>query len=431
MPLIIVFIGILLLIFLIIKKINPMLALILVSVITGLMLGMPVDKLFTSINNGIGSTLGGIVLVLALGAMIGKLAEESGAAQKIVQVLMQWFGVKNIQWAILTTGILAGIPLFYNAGFVVLIPLVFAIASTTKLPLLYVGIPMAAALSVTHGFLPPHPGPVALAGIFHADIGKTLLYGLAIAIPVAIVAGIVFPRIVVGRKNQMGNPLPFEVKQEKLLPPAWKSFLVVLVPIIFITIGTIGVFLTDTNQLRPVFLFLQDPTMALLLSLAVTLLVLKRPMVSSMEACVEGVKSIAMILLIIAAGGAFKQVLIDSNTGTLIKSYAEGLSLSPLFFGWLVAAIFRVTLGSATVAALTASGIVAPFLSTGVSPELMVLSVGAGSLMCSHVNDTGFWMFKEYFGLNLRQTFMTWTLMESIISVLGLVGVISIDLFFM
>ena len=170
MPLIIVFVGILLLVFLIIKKINPMLALILVSVITGLMLGMPVDKLFTSINNGIGSTLGGIVMVLALGAMIGKLAEESGAAQKIVQVWMQWFGIKNIQWAILTTGILAGIPLFYNAGFVVLIPLVFAIASTTKLPLLYVGIPMAAALSVTHGFLPPHPGPVALAGIFHADI---------------------------------------------------------------------------------------------------------------------------------------------------------------------------------------------------------------------------------------------------------------------
>jgi gluconate transporter len=290
---------------------------------------------------------------------------------------------------------------------------------------------MAAALSVTHGFLPPHPGPVALAGIFHADIGKTLLYGLAIAIPVAIIAGIVFPGIVVGKKNQMGNPPPFEVKQEKLLPPAWKSFLVVLVPIIFITIGTVGVFLTDTNKFRPVFLFLQDPTMALLISLGVTLLILKRPMISSMEACVEGVKSIAMILLIIAAGGAFKQVLIDSNTGTLIKSYAEGLHLSPLFFGWLVAAIFRVTLGSATVAALTASGIVAPFLSSGVSPELMVLSVGAGSLMCSHVNDTGFWMFKEYFGLNLRQTFMTWTLMESIISVLGLAGVLIIDMFFM
>jgi H+/gluconate symporter-like permease len=189
--------GIIILLILIIKKINPMLALLIASIATGLMLGMPILKVMTSINNGIGSTLGSMTMVLALGAMIGKLAEDSGAAKSIVVVLIRLFGAKHIQWAVLITGILVGIPLFYNAGFVVLIPLVFAIAGAAKLPKLYVGIPMAAALSVTHGYLPPHPGPVALAGIFHADIGKLLIYGFALSIPIAITAGIFFPRMII------------------------------------------------------------------------------------------------------------------------------------------------------------------------------------------------------------------------------------------
>ncbi|MBD0293909.1 MAG: gluconate permease, partial [Flavisolibacter sp.] len=192
-----VLIGIILLLVLIIAKLHPMLSLLVVSIITGLLLGMPIDKVMTSVTNGIGGTLGGMVMILALGAMLGKLVEESGAAKKLVDVLMHFFKRKNIQWAVLLTGIIVGIPLFYNAGFVVLIPLVFAISATTKLPLLYVGIPMASALSVTHGFLPPHPGPITLTTIFNASVGKTLMYGLLLSIPTAILAGIVYSRLII------------------------------------------------------------------------------------------------------------------------------------------------------------------------------------------------------------------------------------------
>lgn len=428
MQLLILGAAILLLVILIVKKLNPMLALLLVSVLTGLLFGMPVEKVMASVNKGIGDTLGGIVMVLALGAMIGKLAEESGAAQKLVFVLTAWFGIRHIQWAILCTGLLAGIPLFYNAGFVVLIPLVFALAKTTRLPLLYVGLPMVAPLSVTHGFLPPHPGPVALAGILDANIGKLLLFGFILTVPISILAGIVYPRLVTSRGEVSTEKLSLEADEGKILPSALKSFAVVLSPVFFIAAGTIGAYAT-TGAVRSAFQFIENPTIALLISLLLTFFLLRTPIATAMVNCIEGVKSIAIIILIIAAGGAFKQVLVDSNIGETIKAGTDSLQLSPLVLGWLIAALFRVTLGSATVAALTASGLVLPLVTAGVSPELMVLSVGAGSLFCSHVNDTGFWMFKEYFGLTIQQTFRTWTVMESLISLLGLGGVLLLNLF--
>jgi len=188
MSLLIVLLGLLLLLLLIVKKVSPMLALLIVSIITGLMLGMSPVKVMASISGGIGSTLGGMIMVLALGAMLGKLIEESGSSKKIVFILIRLFGIRNIQWAILSTGLLVGIPLFYNAGFVVLVPLIFAIASTTRLPILYLALPMAASLSVTHGFLPPHPGPLAIASILKADVGLILIYGLILTFPIAISA---------------------------------------------------------------------------------------------------------------------------------------------------------------------------------------------------------------------------------------------------
>jgi gluconate transporter len=424
MVLLIVLLGILLLVFLIVKKVNAMLALLVVSLITGLLLQMPVGKVMASIGNGIGNTLGSIVMVLALGAMLGKLIEENGVAQKIVEALINIFTIKNIQWAVLLTGLLVGIPLFYNAGFVVLIPLVFAIATATKLPNLYVGIPMAASLSVTHGFLPPHPGPLALAAVFKADVGVTLLYGLLLAIPIAIIAGIIFPRLTL--KAGISFPKNIDKTHTAVGPPTLVSFFLVLIPVLLIATGTIGTAFDKQNNF---FIFLQDPTIALLLSLIITIAVLKIPIEKAMSTCIEGVKTVVMIILIIAAGGAFKQILIDSNIGELLKEHTSSLQLSPLFLGWLIAAVFRVMLGSATVAALTASGIVFPLLNATISPELMVLAVGSGSLMCSHVNDTGFWMFKEYFNLTLKQTFSTWTLMESIISFLGLAGVLLLNAF--
>lgn len=422
MPLLILLLAILLLVVLIVRKLNPMLALLVVSLLAGLALGIPAGKVVATISKGIGNTLADTVMVLALGAMIGKLAEESGAAQKLVFVLSTWFGLRQIQWAILCTGLLAGIPLFYNAGFVVLIPLVFAIAKATRLPLLYVGLPMVAPLSVTHGFLPPHPGPVALAGIFGANIGTLLIYGLALALPIAVLAGIIYPRLLLAKTEKVAVRYEMGTEGEKTLPGTFTSFLVVLSPVLFIALGTLGLNFSG-GAVRAVFQLLAEPTFSLLLSLLLTIFLLPQSLETAMLHCVEGVKSIALILLIIAAGGAFKQVLIDSNVGEAIKSFTASWHLSPLFLGWLIAALFRVALGSATVAALTASGIVLPLVGPGVSPELMVLSVGAGSLFCSHVNDTGFWMFKEYFGLTIKETFRTWTVMESLISVAGLGGV--------
>ena len=428
MSLLPVLFGIIVLLVLIVRKINPMIALLIVAIITGLLLGMPADKVMTSISSGVGSTLGSMVLVLALGAMMGKLIEDSGSARKIVYILIGVFGPKNIQWAILLTGFLVGIPLFYNAGFVVLIPLVFAIASTTKLPKLYVGIPMAAALSVTHGFLPPHPGPVALAAIFHADMGRTLLYGLIVSAPIAVVAGVLFPRMII-KTDEKVLKTSFVVSEDAALPSALSSFTSALLPVIFILIGTIGAGISFNYPFKSFFVFLADPTVALLIAIILTIFIQKLNIVAAMESCTEGVKSIAMIILIIAAGGGFKQILIDSGVGNTVKEMTASLSLSPLLLAWLITGALRVTLGSATVAALTASGMVLPLIGIGASPELMVLSVGAGSLLFSHVNDTGFWMFKEYFGLTLKETFKTWSAMETIVSVLGLAGVLILDQF--
>ncbi|MEJ7558868.1 MAG: gluconate:H+ symporter [Pedobacter sp.] len=428
MSLFIVLLGILLLLVLIVKKLNPMIALVIVAIVTGLLLGMPANKVMTSISSGVGSTLGSMVLVLALGAMMGKLIEDSGSAKKIVFILIKAFGQRNIQWAVLLTGFLVGIPLFYNAGFVVLIPLVFAIASTTKLPKLYVGIPMAAALSVTHGFLPPHPGPVALAAIFHADMGKTLLYGLMLSLPIAIVAGVLFPRMIIKRDRQVFDT-PFLIPDDSSLPSAVSSFSSALLPVFIIILGTIGGAVSFDYPLKSIFVFLADPTVALLIAVVLTIFIQKLKITAAMASCTEGVKSIAMIILIIAAGGGFKQILIDSGVGNTVKELTSTLNLSPLLLAWLITGALRVTLGSATVAALTASGIVLPLIGVGASPELMVLSVGAGSLLFSHVNDTGFWMFKEYFHLTLKETFSTWSAMETIVSVLGLLGVLLLNQF--
>lgn len=429
MALLTVLFGLILLLVLILKKLSPAIALVIVSIITGLLLGMSPGKVMTTISAGIGNTLGGMVMVLALGAMMGKLIEETGSSKKIVFILIRLFGIKNIQWAILLTGLLVGIPLFYNAGFVVLVPLVFAIASTTRLPLLYLALPMAASLSITHGFLPPHPGPLAIASIFKADIGIILIYGLILSVPIAIAGGIILPRLILKKNLSDVTSFEFLPEEEELLPSGFRSFMTALLPVLLIILGTAGNFFVHDESLKPIFIFLSDPTVALLAAVLVSIVVLKIPTVKAMDYCAEGVKSIAMIVLIIAAGGAFKQILIDSGVGETVKDISSNFNLSPLFLGWLIAALIRITLGSATVAGLMAAGIVLPLAGNGVSEELMVLSVGAGSLMFSHVNDTGFWMFKEYFNLSLKQTFGTWTVMESLVSVLGLFGVLLINQF--
>ncbi len=423
-------------VFLTVKKVSPFLSLLIVAIISGLLLGMQPAALLTSIEKGVGSTLGGLALIICLGAILGKILEISGAAEQISSTLINGFGEKNIQWAVLLTGFLIGIPLYYNAGFVILVPLVFSIARRTGLPLLYIVMPMAASLSTTHCFLPPHPGPVVLVNAFHANMGLTLMYGLTIAIPTVIIAGPVLGRALKNIKT--GVPDLFGTAKTNpvtSLPPAIASFCIALLPVLLISISVISnIFLSKENPFRIFMAFIGDSTIALLISVLTAVyffgLKRKKSMQEVMQWSNDAIAGIAVILLTITCGGVFKQVLIDSGTGSYIATFSSKLDMPPLLFAWIITALLRVTLGSATVAGLTAAGIVAPLVAAGnISPELMVLAVGAGSVFGSHINDSGFWMYKEFFKLTLKQTFLSWTVMETLISILGLIGVSILHLF--
>jgi Gnt-I system high-affinity gluconate transporter len=434
MQLLIILFAIVLQVFLTVKKVNPFLSLLIVAITAGLLLAMPPAQLVKSIEKGVGSTLGGLALILCLGAVLGKILEASGAAEKIAVTLIKKFGEKNIQWAVLLTGFLIGIPLYYNAGFVILVPLVFMLARKTGLPLLYIAIPMAAALSTTHCFLPPHPGPVVLVNAFKADMGKVLMYGIIIAIPAVIVAGPLLGRLVKGITSSQANLFSPVDTEQKELPAALPSFLIALLPVLLISLAVIAQNFLADGFLKTFFLFIGDSTIALLIAVLLALYAFgvrnNIPMEKLMKWVSDGISGIAMILLIITAGGVFKQVLQDSGTGDYIASFSSKWQMPPLIFAWVITALLRVTIGSATVAGITAAGIVAPLVTTGVaSPELMVLAVGSGSVFGSHINDSGFWMYKEFFQLSLKQTFLSWTVMETLISILGLMGVLLLNYF--
>ena len=431
MSFLIVFCCIVLLLILILLKLNPLLAILIVSVITGLALGIAPDQVVKAIQTGVGDTLAGLALVLGLGAMFGKMIEVSGAARQISDTLIKSFGKQRLPWAMVLTGLIVGIPLFYNAGFIILVPLVFAVARTSNVHLLWVAVPMASSLSVTHGFLPPHPGPTAIAAIFHADMGKTLLYGMILALPVSVVAGPFFANFV--KRIKLGEVKGLtQAEVPAQLPSVLLSFSLAVFPVFLISLATIGKSFMNINN---AFIgLLAEPVVALLLALLLACYFLgwRRGMNTTqmMNFLQESIGGVAMIMMVIAAGGGFKQILITSGVANEVADFATRLSLSPLVMAWAIAALVRVSVGSATVAGLTAAGIVSTLAQgPGVSPEMMVLSVGAGSLMFSHVNDTGFWMFKEYFNLTLKQTFLSWSAMETIVSILGLGGVLILDSF--
>jgi Gnt-I system high-affinity gluconate transporter len=416
-------------------KVNPFLAFLLVSITAGLLLGIPLDKVTASVQKGLGDTLGTITIIICLGAMTGKLVATSGAAQKIAEVLVNAFGIKYVQWALVVVGFIVGIPLFYNTGFVLMVPLIFSVVYKYKLPAVYIGLPMLAALSVTHGFLPPHPSPTALVSIFHANMGTTLVYGLILAVPAIILAGPVFAKTL---KKIPSSPLA-TFRAEELpgdkLPGAFNSFLTALLPVILLMASAFYLN-TDhsTGTLHKLITFIGDAPIVMLISLIVATFTLGIKQGISMKKLgiiyVDAVKDISLILLIIAGSGAFKEVLIESGVNNNITSMMQSLHLQPLILGWLLAAIIRISLGSATVAGLTAAGIVSSMVlhDHSINPNLMVLAIGAGSLAFSHVNDGGFWMFKEYFNLSIKDTIKSWSVMETIVSVVGIIGVLIINL---
>ena len=416
-------------------KLNPLLAFLLVSITAGLLLGIPFDKIMGSVQKGIGDTLGSLVIIIALGAMLGKLVAESGAAQKISAVMMNAFGIKYVQWALMITGFIIGIPLFYGVGFVLMIPLIFSVVYQYKLPAVYIGLPMLAALSVTFGFLPPHPSPTALVVQFHANMGLTLIYGLIIAVPAIIIAGPLYSKTL---KNIHSVPLqtfqPPALSSEQL-PSTFTSLLSALLPVILLMLTTLIPYIVSLSaRTKQVVSFFAEPGIVMLISLAMATYTLGikqgKTMKGVMSVYAEAVKDIAMILLIIGSAGALKQVLTDSGVSQQIAAQLNSIHVQPLILAWLIAATIRVCVGSATVAGLTTAGIVAPLIiQTHASPELMVLAIGAGSLAFSHVNDSGFWLFKEYFNLSIKDTVRSWTAMETIIAVVGLGGVLFLNFF--
>ncbi len=434
MPFLIIALGIAVLLLLIIRfKVPAFIALVIVAIGVGLAQGMPASEVLKSMQNGTGGTLGYLALVLGFGAMLGGILADTGAAQQITQKLVSAFGESRIQWAMVLTGFIVGIPMFYSVGFVMLIPLVFAIAKTSKLPLLYLAIPMVAALSVTHGFLPPHPAPTTLAVIYGADMSITFLYGLILAVPTIIIAGPLFGQTLKGMVTEIPENL-FTLKEIDEHTPSFASSLgTALIPVILMGLSALlKLNLPEDHFILPTVSFVGEPVMALLIALLTSIYTLGIRMGKKMSAiadiCLQSVKGIAMILLIIGAGGGFKQILIDSGTSDAIIQSLQGTDISPIVLAWSIAAALRIALGSATVAALTAAGIASPLIATtSVSPEILVLATGAGSLTFSQVNDTGFWMFKEYFNLTIWQTFKTWTVMETLVSFIGLAGCILLE----
>ncbi len=426
----------------ILLKINAFLALTITAILTGLASGMSPVDLLKSLQNGVGSTLGGLMLIFALGIILGSILSETGAAQVIATRLLGVFGVKYANWAVLTTGMVVGIAMFYNAGFVVLAPLVFTIAVASRHSLVALAISMAAPLSVTHGFLPPHPGATAIANVFHADLGRTLLLGLVVAIPAVLVAGIFFPQSLKRIKSDPPEGL-FEVKSidPRRLPGFGKSLAIALLPIFLMALATAAELVwSEAHPARAWVKFFGDPSISLLLAVIVALILFAKGETSLgistksithlLDRSAVAVGAAAMLLLILAAGGAYKQVLVDSGLGQALAGHLSGMPVSPLVLGWTMATLLRIAIGSATVAGMTAAGLVLPLVTVAdVSPELMTLAIGAGSLMCSHVNDTGFWMFKEWFGLSLGDTFRTWTVMETIVGTVGLAGVLVLNVF--
>jgi Gnt-I system high-affinity gluconate transporter len=436
MSFIILFAGIVVLILLITWfKINAFISFLVVSMGIGFANGMSVTAVTDSLQKGMGDLLGSLVVILVVGAMIGKLIADSGAAQRIVTALMKRFGRKHIVWALVITAFIIGIPLFYGIGFVLMVPLVITLSYKFNIPAVYIGLPMLAALSVTHGYLPPHPSPTALIKQYHADLGLTLLYGFIAAVPTVIIAGPLFSLTL---KKYTQKPLATfagRTMTDEELPGLADSLVTALLPVILIAAGTIaGLSGSPGNWLVKALTVLGDPNVALLVTLAYALyaLVLKKgkklgPCMNSLS---DAVKDISLILLIIGGAGALKQILIDSGTSDQIAASMKSFSTHPILAAWGIAALIRVCLGSATVAGLTTAGIVAPMLvNSSVSPSLIVLATGAGSLMFSHVNDSGFWMFKEYFNLSIKDTIKTWSAMETIVSIVGLLMVLLINFF--
>ncbi|MEC0300137.1 GntT/GntP/DsdX family permease [Peribacillus frigoritolerans] len=398
--------------------------------------GLPMDKIVGAYETGVGAVLGHLIGILALGTILGKMMSDSGAGMQVADFFINKFGVKNLPWAMLLSGFIIGIPVFFEVGLVILLPLVISIRKSTKVNILLIGIPVLAGLSIVHGLVPPHPGAMTAIGIYNANMGQVLLYSLIIAFPTAVMAGPLFAKWIHKRVIPVGEPELIRVETKSSgLPGTGVSFFIILLPVLLMVLTVVAPYLPLPGSIEKFLLFIGSPVIALLISCfaAYYFLGYRQGMDKSLikKLTEECLLPLASIILIIGAGGGFKQILIDSGVGTAIASMSEEISLSPIVLAFLVAGLIRIATGSATVALTTAAGIVSPVVAnmTGVNLELLVIATGAGSLMFSHVNDAGFWLVKEYMGLTVKETFKTWTVMETLLSFVAFGLVLIFDIF--
>jgi gluconate transporter len=423
-------------------RVPPFAAFIVTALTAALCFGMPLNDIGRSLERGVGDMLGGLTAIICLGAMFGRIIADSGAARSIAKALIGAVGVRLILIAMALTGLIVGIPLFFGVGFVVLVPLIFSLGARTKLPAVQLGIPLLCGLSIAHGFLPPHPAPVALIKLLGADMGLTLIYGLIVGGVTLMIAGPLLALTLKGIAPQpagqgMGqSPVLFADSNlpEERAPGPFNSWLTALAPVMLIAATTALAYEPHiSGGFKAAAAFLGQPTVVLMICLiyATFSLGVARGMSlrTLMQAYGTALRDVSGILLTLAGAGALKQVFVDSGVNAQLAAWLQTVPASPLVLGWLIAMVIRIALGSATIAGLTAAGIVVPIVAAShVDPNLMVLSIGAGSLMCSHVNDAGFWLFKEYFNLDLQDTFRSWTLMESLAGSVGLLCVLGLNL---
>jgi gluconate:H+ symporter, GntP family len=423
-----------------IVKLHPFLALLFGAFTVGIVAGENLQTVLTSFTKGFGDTAASVGILIALGAMFAKLLADSGGADEIVDTIVGHASPRMLPWAMALVGAIIGLPMFFEIGLVLLMPVIYLVSRRSQLSLITVGIPALAGLSAMHGFVPPHPGPLTAIGLLHADLGVTLALGVAVAIPTIVLAGPLFGKLA-GRWVVVDAPHTFDADRfgdeaARRRPSFGITLFSVLLPVaLMLGKALADIFIDDKSQwLRQILDTLGTPLIALLLAVIVGMFTLGRGAGmtrNELTKCIEsGLPPVAGIILIVAAGGGFKQVLVDSGIGTLLARWAEGAHFSVILLAWILAVLIRLATGSATVATITASSLILGLVEGLPSGQvsLVVLAVGAGSLFFSHVNDAGFWLVNQYFRLSVGQTIKTWSIMETVLSVSGLVVVLLLDL---
>lgn len=434
----IVLLGVAMLLLMVLRfRLSAFIALLITSILVGILAGMPLSEITSSIQEGMGSTLGFIAVVVGLGAIFGQMLESSGGARSLAHYLLRKFGKNRSSWALMISGFVIGIPIFLDVGFIILIPIVYALARDTGKSLLFYAIPLLAGLAVTHAMVPPTPGPTAVANILGVDLGWVVLFGVLVGLPTAVIAGPVFGRFIAGRIHVSAPPeLTADLKQDRKsdenLPSFWAIAIIILIPLLLILVSTfinagIENKIIEKSPVTDIIVFVGHPFSALIIATLISILLCLNRKMSGQQILDLSTKALGpagIIILVTGAGGVLKQILIDSGIGKILAESVAGSSVPLIFLAWSSSALVRITQGSATVAMITAAGIMAPILpSFNLSQQslaLIVVAIAAGATILSHVNDSGFWIVSKYLGMNEKQTLESWTIMETIIAVSGL-----------